>query len=275
MRTRFLSVAVVTLVFAAGCGHGTHAHIAAYLTRVQGVERDMAGALQQVSTANQAFARAQKNPRVVPERDLATSERTLRTLKQRIVLVKPPPEAEQLRTLLVRLVDEEIELAHEVRQLALFMPRYQTALSPLGPASSRLKTKLSATARGKAATKALDAAKADELVTYALTLDEVVAVLRTLDPPPVWQPTYAQQLSSLTHMRRSALALAAAIRANDSAVIPQLLQQFDAAAVSSQSIAAQKGEIAAVKAYNARVNALIRLAQRVQGERNRLEKRYR
>ena len=274
MRTRLLSVAVVTLVFAAGCGHGPHAQISAYLTRVQGVEKNMAGALQQVSTANQTFARAQKSSRVVPEHDLATSERTLRTLSQRIASVKPPPEAEHLRALLLQLVDQEIELAHEVRQLASFVPRYQTALTPLGPASSRLKTELSATAKGKAATKRLDVAKADELDAYAVTLASVTAAVRTLDPPPVWEPTYAQQLSSLTAMRGSALALAAAIRTNKVAAIAPLLHQFDAAAVSNQSVAAQKHEIAAVKAYDARVNALIRLARRVERERQRLEQRY-
>jgi hypothetical protein len=274
VRARLLFVAVATLFIAAGCGHGTHAAISTYLTRVQRLETDMAGALQQVSTANQAFARSQQKLAPARMRDLATSERTLRTLKQRIALVKPPEEAKHLSAMLVQLVGQEVVLAREVRQLALFLPRYQAALRPLQPASSALKAQLSATAKGKAATKALDVAKADQLAAFARTLDSVIAAIRPLDPPPVWQPTYAQQLASLTQMRGSALALAAAVRANNGAVIPRLLERFDAAAVSNQSVASQKREIAAVKAYNARINAVYRLAQRVQRERTRLEKRY-
>jgi hypothetical protein len=269
---RLLFVAVVALFFAAGCGSPTHAAISHYLTRVQDVEKSMLGPLQQVSTANQSFARSQQGPHVAQK--LAASEKTLRSLRDRLASVKAPPQAQHLRTLLLQLVDQEVALAHEVRLLAAFVPQYQSALRPLQPAGATLKTKLSATAKGKAATKALDTSKADELGVYAHTLDSVIATIHALDPPAVWRPTYTQQLASLTQMRVSAIALAAAVHANNATAIPNLLQKFDAAAVSNQSFPAQKRAIAAVKAYDARINALGRLAQRVQSERLRLERRF-
>jgi len=268
---RLLPVALVSL-FLAGCGGGTHAALTDYLKRVQTAETGMAGQLQQVTSANQTFARSKKDPEL--SRKLASSERTLRTLRQRLAGVTAPPQARQLRGLLLQLVDGEIELAHEVRQLYTFVPRYRVALRPLQPASTALQKQLSASAKGAAATKALNAAKADELTVYAGKVGSVIEGMRPLDPPPVWQPTYRQQLSSLSQLQSSAVALASAVRANNARAIPSLLQRFDEAAISNQSVAAQKAEIAAVKAYNGRVDRLVRLARSVELERRRLEQRY-
>jgi hypothetical protein len=233
----------------------------------------MAGQLQQVTKANQTFARSTKDPKLSGK--LAASERTLRILRQRLAAVKAPPEARHLRALLIQLVDNEIALANEVRHLAAFVPRYRIALTPLQPASAALKTQLAATAKGTAATTALNASKADALAVYARTIGSVMEKVRPLEPPPVWQPTYRQQLSSLAQLQSSALALANAVSANNARAIPSLLQRFDAAATSNQTVAAQKREIAAVTAYNGRINNLVRLARSVEKERRRLEQRYR
>lgn len=272
MRSRLLLLALVAL-FVAGCGKSTHAALTDYLNRVHDVETGMAGPLQQVTSANQSFAKSQQDPQL-PQR-LASSERTLRTLRTRLANVTPPSQARHLRALLLQIVDSEISLAHEVRQLAAFIPRYRIALAPLQPASNALQKKLAARAKGIAATKALNASKAAELELYAATVGAVMGGVGALEPPPVWRPTVEQQLASLTGLRSSALALASAVRANRAQAIPALLQQFDKAAISNQTIAAQKREIAAVKAYNARIDNLLKLGRKVENERRRLEKRYR
>jgi hypothetical protein len=269
---RLLPVALVLLLLA-GCGGHTHGALTSYLKRVQAVEVGMGTQLQQVTNANQTFARGKTDPQL--SRKLASSEKTLRTLRQRLASVKAPQQSLHLRALLLQLVDGEIELAHEVRQLSTFVPRYRVALQPLQPASVALQKKLAAGAKGTAATKALNAAKADELTTYAGTVGSVLATVRPLEAPPVWQPTYRQQVSALLQLQSSALALARAVRGNDARAIPGLLKRFDAAAISNQTVAAQKREIAAVKAYNARIQGLVVLARSVEKERGRLEKRYR
>lgn len=269
---RLLPVALAAVV-AAGCGSGTHAALTTYLNRVHDVETGMAAPLQQVTSANQTFAKSQKDPQLSAR--LASSERTLRTFRKRLADLTPPPEAGHLRALLLQLVDSEISLAHEVRQFASFVPGYRIALARLQPASTALQKELAARAKGVAATKALNASKATELVSYAATVDEVFVTLQSLDPPPVWRPTYELQLTALAGLRSSALALARAVRANQAQAIPALLQQFDKAAISNQTIAAQKREIAAVKAYNKRIDNLVKLARRIEKERQRLEKRYR
>ena len=272
MRGRLVIVAVATAALAAGCGHSHHAAIADYITRVNDVERGMAGPLQQVTRVNQRFAKSQSNPKVQVE--LATSERTLRRLELRLRKVVPPSQAAHLHTLLLEPVRREVGLMQETRQFAAFVGRYQQALLPLQPASTRLKAKLSEKAKGNAETKALDQEKADQLVAYAATAAQVIAALRPLAPPPVWRSTYSAELSSVTRMRSAALALAQAIRANDSAAVPPLLEAFDRAALANATTSAQKRVIADVKAYDARVRAVSKLAQRVNLERARLERRY-
>jgi len=163
---------------------------------------------------------------------------------------------------------------HETRQFAAFVGRYQQALQPLQPASTRLKAKLAAKAKGAAETKALDREKADELTAYANTASQVIAALRPLEPPPVWRSTYTAELSSIVRMRAAALGLAQAIGANDSKAIPPLLERFDRAAVANATTSAQKHVIADVKAYDTRIRALSRLAHSVDLERSRLEKKY-
>ena len=272
MRARLFTVALIALFLASACGTGTHTKITHYLEHVQREEQLMAGPLTQVSNANRDFARSKNSAKL--DSELATSQRTLRQLRARLAAVQAPVEATRLRSLILQLVDREIALAGEVRQLAAFVPRYEAALRPLQQASDTLRVKLAATGKGAAKVKALDAAKADELTSYAGTLGWVLAAVRPLRPPPVWQPTYAQQVSSLKALQRSALALAAAIRAKNAASIPQLLHDFDAAAVSNQSLGAQQQAIAAVKDYDGRINALSRLARAVEHERKRLEAKY-
>jgi hypothetical protein len=53
--------------------------------------------------------------------------------------------------------------------------------------------------------------------------------------------------------------------------LPELLQRFNRAAVSNQSLAAQRAQIAAVRAYDERIRALDKLAIRVHREQVRLQ----
>jgi hypothetical protein len=242
VRTRIVLVTVAVLALAGCGGHSNRSAIADYITRVDDIERAMTGPLQEVTVADRKFARAQGDPSV--ETKLAASVATLRRLRHRLAAVQAPHEAAHMRALLLGLVDNEVSLAVEVYRLAVFVPRYHAALRPLQPASGALKTELATSAKGAAATKTLDAKKADALVAYAQTLGSVAAD-----------------------------ALAKAIRTNDAA-IPHLLERFDAAAVANQSIAAQKRQIGAVKQYDERIRALGHLAQRVQLARVALQRQY-
>jgi hypothetical protein len=273
LRFRHAAFALAFVAVVAGCG-GTSKHTAVvdYINRINDVERGMAAPIGRVTQANQNFARNQASAGARAR--LVTSERTMRKLRARLVALAAPPEATRLRTVLVELVDREVDLAHEVVELATFVPSYQAALQPLAGADKTLKQELAASAKGAAATKALDLRKADALDLYARTVGAAIAAIRPLDPPRVWQPAYRSQLDALQQLRASASGLGQAIRANDATRVPQLLQRFDEAAVADQSVAAQKRQIDAVKAYDARIRAIATLAAKVQKERVRLQNKY-
>jgi hypothetical protein len=271
VRTRYAVLALALVAVAAGCGGSSkHDAIENYIRSVNGVETRMAGPIGQVTQANKDFASSQTAPSI--HKRLLKSERTMRMLQARLVAIDAPPEAARLKALLLALVGREVELTHEIVQLSAFVPRYQAALKPLVQADSALKKQLAASAKGAAATKALNTSKADELDRYSTTLDAAIAAIKPLEPPPVWRPVYATELGALQALESSASALARAIRANDANAVPKLLHRFDAAAVAGQSSAAQKRQIAAVKAYDARIRKIATLARNVEKERVRLQR---
>ena len=273
MRRPLAVLLVGTALLAAGCGGNSKRHeVTAYINSVNAVEKKLAVPLAEVTSVNQSFARAKKNPKL--DAQLAQAERTMQTLQGDLSQVKPPPEAKHLHALLLKLVDREVELTHEVSQLATFVPSFEAALKPLAAAEAALKKELARTVKGAAATRALDAKKSAALEAYATTVDAVIATLQGLDPPPVWKPGYDTQIGSLGDLRDSALALAAAVNAKRFAAVPKLLRRFDAAAVAGQSTAVQKQQIAAVKAYDDRIKNVLVLARKIQFERARLQRAY-
>jgi hypothetical protein len=273
MRTRHAVLALALAAVVAGCGgNSKHAAVEDYINRVNAVEKGMAGPIGQVTQANKDFARSQTAPGMHAQ--LVKSERTLSVLQGRLVAIAAPPEAAHLKAMLVDLVAREVALTHEIVQLSAFVPSYQAALKPLVRADRALKSQLGASAKGVAATKALNAQKAEQLDAYAAIVGSALATIAPLEPPPVWRPAYASELGALGKLRSAASGLADAIRANDAKAVPKLLQRFDAAAVADQSLAAQKRQIGAVKAYDARIRRITTLASKVQKERARLQKTY-
>jgi hypothetical protein len=259
-----LALAVLLL---AGCGDSGRRHdaVSAYFDRVNVLQSAMAKPLVEVSKANRDFAKGSGDPAKVRAR-LARSEHTLTTLRRRLARVEPPADAAQLQKLLLQLFDRERALAHETLQLADFIPAFSAALTPVAPAGRRLKAELGG--KGSADEKAA------ALERYGAAVSSVLRRLTPLDPPPSSRPVWAAQVRTLRQVREAVTALAAALRAKKTADIGPLLHRFDVAAVGNQSVAAQKAQIAAVKAYNGRVRALDTLATEIARERLRLQKQF-
>jgi outer membrane murein-binding lipoprotein Lpp len=270
MLGRLAPVAAVLLLVAGCGGNSQRDQVASYLRQVTAAEVKLARPLQQVSNANQAFAKGGAHSNAGPK--LAHARRTLMQLRGRLAAIPAPKVANHLRALLLELLDREIGLTDELRALSIFLPRFDADLHPLQAADLALKRELGQKASGKAASKALDTAKAQALDTYAATIGGVVARLRTLDPPGVWKPVYTSQLAALVQLEHTAVPLAAAINGGHAAAVPRLLRRFDAAAVADQSLADQRAQIAAVKTYNRRVKSVATIASAIAKERNRLQR---
>jgi hypothetical protein len=208
---------------------------------------------------------------VSPEQSLRNAWTQIYALRARPAALSTPPAAQHLRTLLLKLTDEQAAMTRELADLVDFLPRFSLALGWLGPATRRLEVALSQrSASGAAAVAAVFAAKAAALRQFQASVNGTLAKLRRLRPPAVSKPTDDAQVASLKGMGSSAGALATALAAGGSASVQPLLLQFDRAATSTQSVGVQKAEIAAARAYDRRSATLTQLSQAVTEERLRL-----
>jgi hypothetical protein len=260
------ALAVVLLVSACGSGHKAQRNaLTNYINSVNTAQVSMRKQLLAVERAYRDFGRKGGPSIAKIEPRLARSERTIRDIARRIEALEPPPDARKLHSLLVRLVVQEAQVAHELVELAQFSPRFSAALHPLGAGGAALRTAFKSAKKATQQATALDA--------YAATLAVVLRRLRSVEAPPAFAPALVSQRSSLAHVRATALELAAGLRnKKQQAALPRLIQRFTNAGNASQSLAEQKARIAAIEAYNARVNGLATLGHAIDTERVRLEK---
>jgi hypothetical protein len=265
VRMALVAVAAVLLVSACGGGHKARRDaVTNYINRVNATQVAMRKELLAVERAYHDFGRKNGPTLAQIEPRLARSERSIRVVERRLKALDPPRDAQKLHVLLVQLVTDEAGVAHELVQLAQFSPRFSAALAPLAPAGTDLRSAFKKAKKAKAQADALDA--------YAIAIAHVLDRLRPVHAPPAFQPALASQRASLTHVRATALALADGLRKKDRVGLAKLIQSFTNAGLASQSLGEQRARIAAIKAYNSRVDELSNLGRQIDTERVRLEK---
>ena len=287
MSTRRPAVVVILLaVVAGGCGQQSSQRpaVARYVKQVNTIEAGLAAPLASVTSAGNAFsqeqrlsgnvsARKQRSAGILtlgpsPEQTLQKAWSRIRALRTQLAAIRTPPAAEHLRVLLLGLIDGQAAMTRQVAELVAFLPRYTAALGSLGPATKKLEAVLTQrTAYGAAAVSAVYASKAAALRRFQATTGALLEQLHRLRPPAVSRPGYTAQLTALQGMGASAGRLAAALAPGATSNVALVLAQFDRAAATADTIAVQKAEIAAARAYNARVSALDALSRKVALER--------
>ena len=83
---------------------------------------------------------------------------------------------------------------------------------------------------------------------------------------------YETEIDMLADVQQAAAALAEALRNNDGNAVPAKILQLAKATRASQSIAAQRSNIAALKVYNRRIGKLGEIAHAINVERARLQR---
>jgi hypothetical protein len=266
MRTRLIAAAAVLALVAAGCGGdgpNRREMVIRYIEDANVIQAKVAQPSQTVSQAGRELAKT-RGDRALALRKLRRAALRIDAIRKQLAVLVAPAEARRLRALLLELMRREAALAREVAGFVSFVPEFQAALEGLVPAGSKLKAALGV--------KGVAGAKADALDTYAATLDVVLRRLRAMRPPAVSAPLHSTQVQTLERVRAAATALAKALREERAEDIAPLLTRLQRAVVSNQSLAAQRAQIAAVRAYNERVSSLDKLARRIHAERARLSR---
>lgn len=285
-RSRLRTILLTGLTLALGvglpaCGSShpsSRSAVGHYIRTVDHIELSLRAPLARVTRAGSQLAAAPRHAtllgnleRTGNEQALSGSLAAVQGAKARLAAVPTPAAARHLRSLLLSLTAAEADLTHQLRLLAVFLPRFSAALSPLGSAVLSLEKSLSQTqAYGSAAVSALYAAKAHALRRFQVVTATITARLRALDPPRVSLPQYRTQLASLRGMSTASGRLAGALGGGTPGNVTPLLLAFDHAAVGARTRSAQRAQIAAIKAYNASTARLNKLAAAVDRERLRL-----
>jgi hypothetical protein len=279
--------AAVAIPLSRGGESAQHKAIAAYVKQVDAVQGQQSLALLRVRDAFHSLTGTQT---AASAGRLARAEQTLRLLKRRLGAVPAPPVAAKLRSLFVELAGEDVEIAHEVHLLVLFLPGFRAAATLSHTAAAQLGNELAkvkppqaqavtGTAKQVAAAKAAYAAaaaaaaarQADAVDRYDAALGRALATLRTLHPPPALAPAYRAQLSTLGATRAAGKALSAVLRSSDRSRVPVLDRRFVEATRLAVSVRSQTAEIAAIKAYDARVQRTRSVQLAIQAELRRLQ----
>jgi hypothetical protein len=278
----------------AGCGQAASSPqrnaVAAYIKRVDRIEAALSGPLASVTTAGVDFMVA-RQPKSGSHTSTTTTacagctsyaseEHALRqgltrihALRRELAVTAAPPIAHRLREMLLHLVDGQASLTHQVALLVAFLPRFDALLGDLAPATQQLNAALrKPTAATRSGIAASDAAKTVALRRFKTNVDSIVRRLRTLTPPAASEPNFATQLRSLEGMSAAAGGLARAIKSRELSRVRPLLIAYDRAATVDQSLAAQKAEIAAVRAYDAQAAGFNAQQADIQAELRRVEK---
>jgi hypothetical protein len=267
--------------------------LVAYIDAVDNVQARMRFSLTKALDAYNTFVHEKTvTPRTLAQ--LGQAETTVASLRRQLAALPAPPEAGRLRAEMLRLVSGEAAITREVHQLALFVSpfgaavqRVQSAGTALGKALAAIKsptphqirgTKKQIAAARRAFTAASDraaAAEADAVDSYDAVVASTLARLHDLSAPPALAPVLRSEVAGLEATHRAGQRLARELRMKNRSTVAALGRAFTVATRRSQSVASQRAEIAAVKAYNARVHHLSAGAAAVQREVARLQQSVR
>ena len=271
-RSRTLAALALALL-AAGCGssspHSSRPAVAAYVRDINRVEAQLAAPLKTVTVAGSRLTSSTTKVNTAEVASLERASGQIETLRRRLTAIVAPAAARKLRILVLLLAGGEADMTNELSQLFSFLPRYSKVLGQLGPATTQLRSALAARGSASDARAVLDD-KAKALDRYRIELESLARTLGSLSAPPVAKPEYEAELKALAAMNASAGQLAQSLRSASGTVTSKLLA-FDRAAVQTESVPAQRAEIAAVKSYDARVARLNTLAQQIASVRLKLE----
>lgn len=287
------AVAAAVLVTTGGrgsTGSPERKAVAAYVEQVNALQNRMHAPLARVMLAYASFGRngAARRPSAT---QLGAAAAALTRLDRRLAALTYPPEAAKLRSRLVVLVRREAAITNEVRLLARFAPRYVATLTKMQAARAALNAKLGKIAvptphvlRGtkKQVLRAqrVFAAKAQRAaVAQAAAIDEydrsvaqALARLSRLHPPPALAPEYRAQVAALHQVAAVGAILAARLRSTERSDVAVLGTRFARASRTAGTVAVQRAQVAAIRAYNRRARAVGSAAGAVEDELARLRR---
>ena len=275
-RSRTVAAIVAASGLLVACG-GSSAQrsghrVAAYLRQINVIEHQLSTPLATVTrtsaTVGRAAAAAAQRSSRGQVATLLVAEARIRRLGGRLAALPAPAPAAHLRTLLVRLADGQAQLTDQTARLIAYLPALRSDLRPLSKDLLALERVLAVNqAKGAGAVQTVYAQKAAALRTFGGQVEAIAGRLLRVHPPSVALPDYRGQLHSLDGMSSAAGRLAGDLATDHTSAIGGLLTRFDRAAAATGTVALQRAQRAAVRAYDLQVHQLTLLSAQADAAR--------
>ena len=263
MRAAGAVVAVAALVALAGCGGGNHARrdaVNAYFDRLEKAQAPVLLHSPAIATAFGTFSTVRSSPKETAA--LVRAHTLLARVGARVRAVHPPAEAARMQRDIERLYALQTGVAAELVQMIRFVPAYRKALTPLQPAHAMLSTELKVAKGWQAIAAAFK--------RYRLSLVAVLAKLDALAAPATLRPSFVAQRRSIRQSVVSCSAIEAALARKDRKGTALAINGLSGLGADSSLAKAQAAQIAATKAYNARLADVSTLQSAIGKERDKL-----
>jgi hypothetical protein len=194
---------------------------------------------------------------------LRRAERELERTAAKVRALEPPREARRLHVDVLRLLDLQAGIAHDLGWAARYVPRYRAALEPLGDATARLRDDLRAAHSARASGAAFAA--------YRTSVSSILRDLRPLDAPPPLRASLAGQRRALERSVTLSTAIEEALGRGDVSGLSEALRSLSTLSSGPQAVRTRQAEIAAAKAYNRRLAEIGKLSTTVEQDRRALD----
>ena len=262
MRRARIGVVAVFVVLLAGCGggggHPRRDAVNAYFTKVDSAEAPLLNRRVAIGNALRLFSMSTNSPAEVKALEQAHAQ--ILGAERRVGAIEPPADARRIHADLLALLRLEASLTGDLILTTSYAPQFTKALAPTGPAGTALSKELG-TAKGWTA-------QADAFARYEAALRPVVAKLDALKAPPVLEPTLIGERKALRRRIELSGEVEAALRKKDAKGANTAIRSLFA--IGADAVRTRNAEIAAARAYNARISRIAILTAAVAKERQRL-----
>jgi hypothetical protein len=263
MRTAGAVIVVVAAFTVAACGGSSHARrdaVNQYFDRVQAAQGQV-----RVESApiEQAFARfsAVSNSKI-ELRALLHAQTVLQRAQAKVQRIQPPADARGVHADVVHLYALEVGVASELVEMSRFVPSYDAALMPLKPAHNVLASDLKTAKGWKKIASAFE--------RYQLSIADVLAHIGRMSAPPTMRPALDAEREALGRSLALCTSIETALAKHNAKKTAAAISALAGLGAEKALVRAQRNQIAAAKAYNARLATISSLTTKIADERNKL-----
>jgi hypothetical protein len=262
MRAAAAVVIVAATIVVAGCG-GSHERRDAVNRYFDGVDAAQQPMRLEGGAINKALARFSTVRNTPSEtRALVHAQAVIERVGAKLRRVQPPEDARRLHADLVRVYALQAGVVSELVEMTHFVPRYDAALVPLKSAHANLAIDLTH-AKGWQPI-------AHAFARYRQSLAAALAQLTHLSAPPTMRPGFNTERTALRRSVALCATIETALAKHDAKQTTAGIRALSSLGTQNGAAQARRDQIAAAKAYNARLARISSLTAKIGRERDAL-----